>query len=584
MHRTHTCGELDASAAGTAVTLAGWVHRRRDHGGLVFVNLRDRYGVTQVVFDVDAAPAAFEEARQLGQEWVIAVDGKVRPRPEGQANPEMPTGEIEVLATALRVWNPAETPPMEVARDVEVDEVNRLRYRYLYLRRPRLQSMLALRHRVAAHIRRFMDQHQFLEVETPVLTKATPEGARDFLVPSRLQPGRFYALPQSPQQNKQLLMVAGLDRYFQLARCFRDEDPRADRELEFTQLDIEMSFVDEEDVMQLTEELLLDLVRAVTPHLEVAVEPFPRLTYAEAMERYGTDKPDLRFGLELVDLGAILARSDFRVFADALAAGGQVKAIAVPRSFTRKETDELERLARDLGAAGLAWLTFEGAIGRGSAARFLSQTEMAELRAAAGDADPVTLLIVAGPRELVAKVLGRLRTEMARTLDLVSDRQLYFAWIVDPPLFTWNGDEARWDAVHHLFTAPAEDDAHKLSTDPGSVRARAYDVVCNGYEIGGGSIRIHRQDVQQAVFDLLGLSRREALTQFGHMLDAFRYGAPPHGGIAWGFDRLVAILAGESNIREVIAFPKALSGVDPMTGAPSDVPPESLELLGLRRA
>lgn len=585
MLRTHTCGELRAEHIGTRVRLAGWVNRRRDHGGLVFVNLRDRYGITQVVCDSEHQREVFEAAHELGAEWVISVEGTVRARPEGQANPDMPTGEIEVLADALEVLNPADTPPIEVARDTEVEEVNRLRYRYLYLRRERLQANMMLRHKVSAFLRRYLDEHDFIEVETPIIIKSTPEGARDFLVPSRLQPGRFYALPQSPQQMKQLLMVAGFDRYYQLARCFRDEDPRADRELEFTQLDVEMAFVDEEDVMELTEAMLIEMVRTVTPNLSIRETPFPRLTYSESMERFGSDKPDLRFELELLDIGPDVAESEFRVFSGTLAAGGRVKAIAAPTTYTRREVDDLERIAKELGAKGLAWIAFEDGGVRGPVAKFLSEAEIEALRARgsahAGTDGPFTLLIVAGDDALVAKVLSRLRTEVAERLDMIPQDELFFAWIVDPPLFEWDDDDERWVAMHHLFTAPQEADAALLDSDPGAVRARAYDVVCNGYELGGGSIRIHDRDTQRRVFELLELSDEEATEQFGHMLTAFRYGAPPHGGIAWGLDRTVAILAGEPNIREVIAFPKALSGVDPMTGSPSVVPPENLEELGI---
>jgi aspartyl-tRNA synthetase len=584
MLRTHTCGQLRAGDIGARVTLTGWVNRRREHGGLTFLNLRDRYGITQVVFDADAAPDAFADAGQVGHEWVVAVDGCVRARPEGQANPDMPTGEIEVLAECLRVLNPSQTPPFEVARDVEVEEASRLRYRYLYLRRPRIQRNLLLRHRAMTFVRDYMNAHDFVEVETPIIIKSTPEGARDFLVPSRLQPGRFYALPQSPQQLKQLLMVAGYDRYYQIARCFRDEDPRADRELEFTQLDVEMSFIDESDIMALCEELLIGLTRHVAPHLAISRLPFPHITYADAIERYGSDKPDLRYGLELVDLAGAVAGTTFRPFADALATGGRVKAIAAPAGFTRKEIDGYERLMRELGAAGLVWLAFEADAVRGSAAKALSESELAAIHALTGALDPATVFIIAGDGALVAKCLSRLRTELATRLGLIPADEIYFAWLVDPPLLEWNADEGRWDAVHHLFTAPRPEDVDRLETDPGSVCARAYDVICNGYELGGGSIRIHDRAVQRRIFDLLGLSEVQATEQFGHMLTAFEFGAPPHGGIAWGFDRVVAILTGETNIREVIAFPKALSGVDPMTGSPSVVPPEMLAQLGIRLA
>lgn len=585
MLRTHTCGELRAEHIGATVSLAGWVNRRRDHGGLVFLDLRDRNGLTQVVFDPELAPDAFQAASEVGHEWVIAIDGTVRPRPEGQANAHMPTGAIEVAAGALRVLNPSLTPPFEIARELNVDDTQRLRYRYLDLRRARMQKNIQLRHAVTAFIRQFLNRRDFLEIETPILLKATPEGARDFLVPSRVHPGRFYALPQSPQQIKQILMVAGMDRYYQIARCFRDEDPRADRELEFTQLDLEMAFVEAADVMALNEALFVELVRAVAPDLRIRELPFPHMRYDDAMERYGCDKPDLRFGLELVDIGPAVAASGFRVFAETIARGGRVKAIAAPHIFTRREIDELEALVRSHGAAGLAWLAFDlGGEVRGSVAKQLATGEIAAIRESAAAAEGSTVLIVAGDGPVVARSLDRLRADLGRRLDLIPEGELAFMWLIDPPLFEWNAGEARWDSVHHPFTSAHPDDLPKLEGDPGAVRALAYDVVCNGYELGGGSIRIHTREVQNTVFRLLGLSDEQTRAQFGHLLTAFEYGAPPHGGIAWGIDRTVAILAGESNIREVIAFPKSLSAVDLMTGAPSPVPPEDLAVLGLALA
>lgn len=582
MLRTHTCGELRAEHVGVPVTLAGWVHRRRDHGGLIFVDVRDRNGLTQVVFDPDAAPAVFEAARDVGHEWVIAVDGTVRRRPEGQANPHLPTGAIEVLAGDLRVLNPARTPPFEINREQNVDDSTRLRYRYLDLRRQRMQRNMGLRHAVTAFIRAHLNARDFLEVETPILMKATPEGARDFLVPSRVHPGRFYALPQSPQQLKQILMVAGIDRYYQIARCFRDEDLRADRELEFTQLDLEMAFAEAGDIMALNEDLFIDLAGAVAPHLRVREVPFPHITFADAMERYGTDKPDIRFGLELVDIGPDVAGSDFRVFADTVARGGRVKAIAVPAQFTRREIDGFEAYVKGLGAAGLAWLAFDaGGAVRGSVARALAAPEVAAIRDRTGASEGGTLFIVAGDAPVVALALGRLRGELGRHLGLIDPGELAFLWLVEPPLFEWNAGEARWDSVHHPFTSAVPEDLPLLDTDPGRIRAQAYDVVCNGYELGGGSIRIHARDVQARVFALLGLSDEQTQAQFGHLLTAFEFGAPPHGGIAWGIDRTVAILAGETNIREVIAFPKSLSAVDLLTGAPSPVPAQDLAVLGI---
>ncbi len=576
MLRTHSCGELRAAHVGRQVTVAGWVHRRRDHGGLLFVDVRDREGRIQVVFDPDAAPEVAAAARGLGQEWVVAVDGFVRQRPAGQANPDMATGDVEVLAAEMRVLNASVTPPFEVARDLEVTEAQRLRYRYLDLRRERMQENLRLRHEATHFARQFLDDRGFLDVETPVLLKTTPEGARDFVVPSRLHPGRFYALPQSPQQMKQLLMVAGVDRYYQLARCFRDEDQRADRQLEFTQLDVELSFVEEEDVIALTEELVLGMAAAVVPRMAVLQRPVPRLTYAEAMNRFGTDQPDLRFGVEISDLGPVVAGSEFRVFAATVAAGGSVKGLAAPGVFSRREVEELEAVAKEAGAAGLAWLAYDQGKVRGSVARFLTPEETAAVAAATGAEEPATVLMVAGDENMVRGALGRVRIEVARRLNLVPEETLAFAWIVDPPLFEWNDSEERWDPAHHPFTAPRPGQEAMLATDPGAVVARAYDLVCNGHELGGGSIRVHHRQVQEAMFRVIALSEEDAREQFGHLLEALEMGAPPHGGIALGFDRLVMVLAGETSIREVIAFPKTLAGVDPMMRSPAAVPAQML--------
>jgi aspartyl-tRNA synthetase len=585
MLRSHTCGELRAAHIGQTVRLCGWVNRVRNHGGFAFVDLRDRYGLTQVVLDPQDAPAAFADGAGLAAEWVLAVEGVVRVRPEGQANVDMATGEVEVLARSLVVLNPSQVPPFEVARELNVDDGQRLRYRYLDLRRARMRRNLLLRHEVTSFIRAFLNGEDFVEVETPILMRATPEGARDFLVPSRVHPGKFYALPQSPQQLKQLLMVAGLDRYYQIARCFRDEDLRADRELEFTQVDMELSFVEAQDIMAINERLFLDLVRSVTPELRIRETPFPHISYRDAMERYGSDKPDMRFGLELVDLAPALVDTGFRVFASILAEGGRVKAVTAPQTFTRREIDELEALMKELGAAGLAWLTCEaGGEHRGSVAKALGTDEQGAIVSLAGAEPGHTVFIVAGKAALVAKCLGRLRQELARRLNLIPEGELCFAWLVEPPLFEWNEDQGRWDSVHHPFTAPDPRDLALLDSDPGQVRAMAYDIICNGYELGGGSIRIHDRAIQQRVFALLGLSAEQTEAQFGHLLRAFDFGAPPHGGIAWGLDRTVAILAGETNIREVIAFPKSLSAVDLLTGAPSSVPIEDVHILGLRLA
>jgi len=584
MFRSHTCGELRQEHVGATVTLAGWVHRRRDHGELIFIDLRDRYGITQVVFD-SAVAAAHQVADEARSEYVLQVRGVVRPRPPEAVNPDLDTGAIEVEALEATVLNPARTPPLYIAKEGGEDEALRLKYRYLDLRRERMQRNIILRHRVVKFMRDFLDREGFLEIETPILIKSTPEGARDYLVPSRLHPGKFYALPQSPQQLKQLLMVAGFDKYFQIARCFRDEDQRADRQPEFTQLDLEMSFVDQEDVLNLIERLFIALCQTVTPH-KTFTTPFRRLTYAEAMERYGSDKPDLRYDLELVNLGDALASTPFQVFRGALERGGQIKGLRAPgcAGFSRKQIDELAELARVGGARGLAWaaLPADGGEVRSSFAKNLAPGELEAIieRMGAGPGD--LLLLVADTPSVVAAALDRLRRELAARLGLIDPHTLSFAWIVDFPMFEWNPEEERWDAVHHPFTSPRDEDLPLLDSDPGKARAKAYDLVLNGYEIGGGSIRIHRREVQQKVFDLLGISREAAMAQFGHMLEAFEYGAPPHGGIAPGIDRIVMILADESTIREVMAFPKTQQAVDLMTNAPSPVDERQLKELHIQ--
>jgi aspartyl-tRNA synthetase len=581
--RTHTCGELRAKDVGKTVTLAGWVHRRRDHGGLIFVILRDREGTVQVVFDPSVSREAHQIASQLRSEYVIQVEGEVVRRPEGQENPAMSTGEIEVLVHEVEVLNEARTPPFYVEGEAPGEEALRMRYRYLDLRRPQMQRKLMLRHRVVAFIRRFLDARGFVEIETPILIKRTPEGARDYLVPSRIHPGQFYALPQSPQQLKQLLMVAGFDRYYQIARCFRDEDPRADRQPEFTQLDLEMSFVEQDDVLQLTEELFTELVEEVSSR-RILSKPFARLSYEEALQKYGTDKPDKRFGMLLTDLSDLVADSGFRVFSSAVAEGGQVKGIKVPgcADYSRKQLDELGELAKQHGAQGLISLALTEEGVRSTVAKHLSSEVLDAIVARIGAETGDLVLVVAGESHVVGEALGQVRLEMGERLGLRDDEVLAFVWIVDMPLFEWKEEEHRWDSMHHPFTAPVEEDLPLLDTDPGAVRAQAYDIACNGVEIGGGSIRIHSRATQEKIFTILGLSAEETQSQFGHLLEAFEYGTPPHGGIAPGIDRLVMVLAGEHNIREVMAFPKTTTAVDLMFDAPSPVSDEQLKELHLR--
>ena len=581
MMRTHRCGELRLEHEGASVTLAGWVHRRRDHGGLVFIDLRDASGLVQVVFHPERAPEAFAVASDVRNEFVLRVIGTVAARRPGTENTELPTGAIEVVAERAEVLNPAETPPFPVNQDTAVDELTRLRYRYLDLRRERMASNLRLRHRVVKFIRDYLDERDFIEVETPVLNLATPEGARDYLVPSRVHPGHFYALPQSPQQWKQLLMVAGAERYFQIARCYRDEDLRADRQPEFTQLDLEMSFVEEEDILGLTEALYTALAAAVGPQFEVPT-PFMRLTYAEAMERYGSDKPDLRYGLEIADLSPLVAGGEFGVFRSAIEAGGRVRGFAIPGggATPRRELDALTALAREAGAGGLVTVAYggEGALHgltpedvRSPAARFIDVPTFEAMGRACGASRDDLLLIAAGPDALTSRVLDVLRRRVAEERALADPNRLVFVFITEFPMFEWDADDERWSAVHHLFTAPFDEDLDLIESDPASVRSHAYDIVCNGQEIGSGSIRIHRRELLMRVLKRLGMDESEAMAKFGHMLEAFTYGAPPHGGIAPGIDRTVALVAGERDLREVIAFPKTKSAADAMTGAPSPV-------------
>ncbi len=584
MLKTHACGQLRLDHVDEEVTLAGWVHRRRDHGALIFIDLRDREGIVQVVVDAERAPEAHKVADALRVEYVVQVKGVVRARPEGLRNPKIPTGDIEVEAREVTILNPAKTPPFYINEDVPVDEALRLKYRYLDLRKERMQRNLILRHRVVNEIRQFLNARGFLEIETPLLIKTTPEGARDFIVPSRLHPGKFYALPQSPQQLKQLLMVAGYEKYYQIARCLRDEDLRADRQPEFTQLDLEMSFVEQDDILQLIEALYIHLVEALLPEKRVKETPFPRLTYAEAMARFGSDKPDLRFGMEFVDLTDIVAASEFRVFRQTVENGGQVKGIVVPDAagYSRKELDQLGDIVAPYGAKGVLWMAFRQDGVRSPAAKFLKDGEINAIRERAAAHTGDLLLIIADQPDVLAASLGQLRLAMGDRLGLRDPDELAFAWVVEFPLLEWNEDENRWEAMHHPFTSPVPEDWALADTDPGKMRALAHDSVLNGWEVGGGSIRIHRREEQQKMFELLGISPEEAQRKFGHMLEAFEYGAPPHGGIALGLDRLVAIFANETSIREVMAFPKTTSAQDLMLGAPSEVSEEQLKELHLK--
>ena len=585
MYKTHTCGELRPSHIGQQVALAGWIHRRRDHGGVTFIDLRDRWGLIQVVANSATSAAAHQAAIDARSEWVVQVEGVVRRRPQGMENPALATGEIEVEVQALRVLNPARTPPFPINEETEVDESVRLKYRYLDLRRARLQRVLELRHRLVKYIRDFLDARGFWEVETPILFKTTPEGARDYLVPSRVHPGQFYALPQSPQQLKQLLMVAGVERYFQIARCFRDEDLRGNRQPEFTQLDLEMSFVEREDVMALVEELFTSLVDKLVPDMHLLAKPWPRLTYAEAMERFGKDSPDIRFGLELKNITDLAQGCGFKVFQSAAASGGHVRGLNAKgcAGFSRKDIDELTAYAASFGAKGLAYLAIDpsGEV-RSSFSRFLSPERIQELRERL-EAEPGDLLLFVADRPpVVYESLARLRTHLGDRLGLRDPDVLAFCWVVDFPFVTWVEEEKRWDPSHHLFTSPMPEDVPLLDSDPGKARGQQYDMVLNDLEVGGGSIRIHDRKLQERVFQLIGLEPEVAQERFGHMLEAFEYGTPPHGGIAPGIDRICMILAKEPDIREVIAFPKNQAARDIMAGAPSPAQEKQLEELHIR--
>ncbi|MFY9174576.1 MAG: aspartate--tRNA ligase [Peptococcia bacterium] len=577
LQRDYYCGEVNTAHVDQTVTLMGWVHRRRDHGGVIFVDLRDREGLVQVVFNPDIGEELFQKAESIRNEYVLAVVGKVALRPEGTINPNLATGEIEVIAQDLRILSVAKTPPFYITDDVDVDETVRLKYRYLDLRRPVMQEGLIMRHKTVKAIRDYLSDRGFLEIETPMLAKSTPEGAREYAVPSRVHPGHFYALPQSPQLFKQLLMVAGMDRYFQIARCFRDEDLRADRQPEFTQLDAEMSFVQRDQVLTIMEEMIAYIFKEI---LNVEVKtPFLRLSYTEAMERFGVDKPDLRFGMELVDLAEEVRNSQFKVFTQVLEKGGRVKGLNAKgcAGFSRKEIDDLTKFVSIYGAKGLAYIIMGEEGPKSPIAKFFSAEELEaicqELNAEKGD----LLFFVADSPQVVAASLGNLRLELGRKLGLIDSNEFNFLWVVDFPLFEYDEEEKRYVAMHHPFTAPLDEDIEYMSTDPGRVRAKAYDMVLNGVEIGGGSIRIHQRDVQELMFKTLGLTEEESQQKFGFLMDAFEYGVPPHGGIAFGIDRLLMLMAGRNTIRDVIAFPKTQSAMDLMIQAPSEVSAKQLK-------
>lgn len=576
--RTHTCGALRLADVGQNVVLLGWVHRVRDMGALMFLDIRDRHGLTQVIIEGDAA--LLDKAKPLRSEFVIAILGEVERRSPDTVNLALPSGEVEVRAREVRILNEAKTPPFSIAEDQNVSEETRLKYRYLDLRRPQLQHNLALRHRITIALRKYFDEQGFYEIETPILTKSTPEGARDFLVPSRVHPGEFYALPQSPQIFKQLLMIAGFDRYVQIARCFRDEALRADRQLEFTQVDLEMSFATPPMVFEIVEGALAACFKEIGVDIR---RPFKQMPYAEAIAKYGNDKPDLRFGLEIQDFGPLFAESPFGIFKEAVATGGTVRGFVIPGAakFSRREVDELVEQAKQLGAAGLIYARYT-AEGVQASAKAIGEDGTRQVLEAAGATKDDLLVLASGARDAASKVLGQLRLQVARKQNLIPEGKWELTWVTDFPLFGWNADEKRWDSVNHPFTAPREEDLHLMKSDPGKVLAKAYDVILNGWELGGGSIRIHDRETQADVFRLLGLSEEDAKNRFGFFLESLEYGTPPHGGLALGLDRICALLSGETSIREVIPFPKTTQAVDLMCDAPSSVDPRQMRELHIR--